>query len=64
MVHGQSTEQCEEVLAAISRATGCTEYISLYSTHEYKKTRLHFYTDAYEQWEMKYLPQGEVARAT
>ena len=40
MVHGTSVEQCEEILAAISRTTGVTEYISLYSTREYKKTRL------------------------
>jgi len=64
MVHGQSTEQCEEVLAAISKATGVTEYISLYSTREYKKTRLLFYTDAFAKWEAKYLPQAETVPAT
>lgn len=64
MVHGQSNEQCEEILAAISKATGVTEYISLYSTREYKKTRLLFYTDAYAKWEMKYLPQPEIVPAT
>jgi DNA-binding Lrp family transcriptional regulator len=64
MVHGQSQEQCEEVLAAISRATGVTEYISLYSTREYKKTRTKFYTPAYEEWEAKYLPQPESVPAT
>jgi len=47
MVHGQSTEQCEDILRAISRTTGVTEYISLYSTREYKKVRLLFYTDAF-----------------
>lgn len=64
MVHGQSMEQCEEVLSAISRATGVTEYISLYSTREYKKTRLLFYTDAYQKWEAKYMPQVETVPAT
>ncbi len=64
MVHGQSTEQCEEILTAISRTTGVSEYISLYSTREYKKTRLHFYTDAYERWEAQYMPQPEVVPAT
>jgi siroheme decarboxylase len=64
MVHGQSVEQCEEILGAISRATGVTEYISLYSTREYKKTRLLFYTDAYQKWEAKYLPQPETVPAT
>ncbi|MCC7367818.1 MAG: AsnC family transcriptional regulator [Chloroflexi bacterium] len=64
MVHGQSNEQCEEVLAAISRATGMTNYISLYSTREYKKTRTRFYTPAYEEWEAKHMPQPEVVPAT
>ena len=64
MVHGQSNEQCEEVLAAISRKTGMTEYISLYSTREYKKTRTKFYTPAYEEWEARYMPQTETVPAT
>ena len=64
MVHGQSVEQCEEILTAISRKTGVTEYISLYSTREYKKTRTKFYTSAYEEWEAKYMPQAEVISAT
>jgi len=64
MVHGQSTEQCEEILSAISRKTGVSEYISLYSTREYKKTRTKFYTPAYEEWEAKYMPQPETVPAT
>src|SRR5688500_14731756 len=64
MVHGTSVEQCEEILTAISRKTGVTEYISLYSTREYKKTRLLFYTDAYQKWEAKWMPQAETVPAT
>jgi siroheme decarboxylase len=64
MVHGTSVEQCEEILTAISKTTGVTEYISLYSTREYKKTRTKFYTPAYEEWEAKYLPQVEAVSAT
>ena len=66
MVHGQSVEQCEEILSAISRATGVTNYISLYSTREYKKIRTTFYTPAYEEWEAKYMPmpQPETVSAT
>ena len=61
MVHGRSVEECEDVFRAISRATGVTNYISLYSTREYKKTRLLFYTDAYQQWEAKYMPDKVAA---
>jgi hypothetical protein len=57
-------EQCEEILAAISKATGVTEYISLYSTREYKKTRTKFYTSAYEEWEAQHMPQREAVPAS
>ncbi len=62
MVHGRSPEDCEAVFRAISAATGVTEYISLYSTREYKKTRLRFYTPEYEEWEAKHMPAGVVTR--
>jgi len=64
MVHGRSAEECEDVLAAIAEKTGVTEYISLYSTREYKKTRLRFYTAEYAEWEAKHLPQPEPVPAT
>ncbi len=55
MVHGHTPEECERILAAISQATGVTDYISLYSTREYKKVRLRFYTDEYAEWERENL---------
>jgi DNA-binding Lrp family transcriptional regulator len=64
MVHGTSVEQCEEILSAISRTTGVTEYISLYSTREYKKIRLRFYTNDFAEWEAKWMPQTETVPAT
>jgi DNA-binding Lrp family transcriptional regulator len=64
MVHGQSVEQCEEILSAISEKTGVTEYISLYSTREYKKVRLRFYTSAFAEWEAKYLPEVQPIAAS
>src|SRR3954464_1782062 len=44
MVHGRSVEECENVLAAMSEETGLTDYTSLYSTREYKKTRVRYFT--------------------
>jgi DNA-binding Lrp family transcriptional regulator len=55
MVHGNSDEQCEQILAAISQATGITDYRSLYSTREYKKTRVRYFTPEMAEWEAKYL---------
>lgn len=51
MVHGQSREQCERVLAEISRHTGLTEYAALYSSHEYKKVRVKYFMGDIEAWE-------------
>jgi DNA-binding Lrp family transcriptional regulator len=63
MVHGNSDEQCEEILAAISQATGITDYRSLYSTREYKKTRVRYFTPEMAEWEGRYLgePVGAAA---
>ncbi len=55
MIHGRSDEECTAILRAISEATGITEYRALYSTREYKKTRVRYFTDDYAKWEAKYL---------
>lgn len=51
MVHGRSDEECEDILAAIKDGTGITNYTSLYSTREYKKTRVRYFTPEMEEWE-------------
>ena len=43
MIHATSQEQCEEVAREISEATNITEYKLLYSTREYKKTRVKYF---------------------
>lgn len=51
MVHGRSTQQCEQTLAAISAMTGVRQYVALYSTQEYKKVRVKYFTGLIESWE-------------
>ena len=53
MVHGRSTEECEQILKAIQEKTGVQEYRTLYSTREYKKIRLRYFTQDMEAWESK-----------
>jgi DNA-binding Lrp family transcriptional regulator len=43
MIHATSEQQCEEVAADISEATGISDYKLLYSTREYKKTRVKYF---------------------
>ena len=52
MVHATSAEGCEEVEREISQATGITENQLLYSTREYKKTRVRYFVEDYQEfWE-------------
>jgi DNA-binding Lrp family transcriptional regulator len=51
MVHGQDAPDCQVVIDAIARATGIREYALLYSTKEYKKVRLRYFTPELESWE-------------
>jgi DNA-binding Lrp family transcriptional regulator len=51
MVHGRTPAECEAVLARISRQTGVTDYRALYSTQEWKKTRVVYFDGAIEAWE-------------
>ena len=55
MVHGRSLEECEGILQAIEEETGVHERITLYSTKEYKKTRLQYFTPEMDEWEEKAL---------
>ena len=43
MIHATSKEGCEEIAGEISQATGITDYLVLYSTREYKKTRVRYF---------------------
>ena len=43
MIHATSRDKCHEVAQDISQATGITDYQLLYSTREYKKTRVRYF---------------------
>ena len=43
MIHATSKDGCEEVVREISEATSITDYLLLYSTREYKKTRVRYF---------------------
>jgi DNA-binding Lrp family transcriptional regulator len=56
MTHGRDKAECEAVLQAISNETGLTDYSVLYSTREYKKTRLSYFTPELAAWEDAHAP--------
>lgn len=51
MIHGRKVGDCEKVVEAIREATGIEDYAVLYSTKEYKKTRVRYFTRELEEWE-------------
>jgi DNA-binding Lrp family transcriptional regulator len=53
MVHGQQATDCQAVIDAIAAATEIREYGLLYSTKEYKKVRLQYFTRDLDEWEAR-----------
>jgi DNA-binding Lrp family transcriptional regulator len=51
MAHGRSKEECDAVLDAIAADTGVDERATLYSSTEFKKVRLLYFTDEFRDWE-------------
>ena len=51
MVHATSQDGCEEIGDEISQATGITDRMMLYSSREYKKTRVRYFVDEYAQYQ-------------
>ncbi|HXP99370.1 MAG TPA: Lrp/AsnC family transcriptional regulator [Solirubrobacteraceae bacterium] len=54
MAHGRSKEECDAVLDAIAQMTGIEERATLYSSTEYKKIRLLYFTDEFKAWEREH----------
>jgi siroheme decarboxylase len=53
MAHGRSKEECDAILDSIAAECGMgpEDRATLYSSTEYKKIRLHYFTDDYRRWE-------------
>jgi siroheme decarboxylase len=51
MAHGRSKDECDAVLDSIAAATGVSERATLYSSTEFKKVRMLYFTDAFRRWE-------------
>ncbi len=53
MAHGRSKEECDAVLDSIAEECGLAgpDRATLYSSTEYKKVRLHYFTEDYARWD-------------
>jgi DNA-binding Lrp family transcriptional regulator len=51
MAHGRSKAECDAILDSIAAQTGIDERATLYSSTEFKKVRLLYFTDDHKRWE-------------
>tara|TARA_B110000438_G_C15747390_1_gene621375 strand:- start:34 stop:1104 length:1071 start_codon:yes stop_codon:yes gene_type:complete len=58
MVHGRSSKDCESIIKSLSDMSGITDYDSLYSSKEYKKTRLKYFSTEQESWENAHMKEN------
>ena len=54
MAHGRSKGECDAILDSIADDTGIEERRTLYSSTEFKKIRLLYFTDEHREWEAKH----------
>jgi DNA-binding Lrp family transcriptional regulator len=54
MAHGRSKQECDAILDSIAADTGIEERATLYSSTEFKKIRLLYFTDDYRAWEREH----------
>ena len=55
MAHGRSKEECDAILDAINDdIEGIEGRSTLYSSTEFKKIRLLYFTDAHQRWEAEH----------
>ncbi len=57
MAHGRSKEECDAILQSIAdeHALHGDDRATLYSSTEFKKIRLHYFTDEYADWEAEHM---------
>ncbi|HWF33874.1 MAG TPA: Lrp/AsnC family transcriptional regulator, partial [Solirubrobacteraceae bacterium] len=54
MAHGRSKDECDAILDSIAASTGIEDRATLYSSTEFKKIRLLYFTDDYRAWEREH----------
>jgi DNA-binding Lrp family transcriptional regulator len=55
MIHARKKGDCEAFVEQLSEQHGLTDVEILYSTTEFKKIRLEYFTPAYDEWERAHL---------
>jgi DNA-binding Lrp family transcriptional regulator len=59
MIHARKKGECEDFVTELSRRHGLDDYAVLYSTTEYKKVRLSYFSDEFAAWERAHVRAPE-----
>jgi hypothetical protein len=54
MAHGRTKEECDAILDAIAREFAISDRATLYSSTEFKKIRMLYFTDDFKRWEAEH----------
>jgi DNA-binding Lrp family transcriptional regulator len=58
MIHARKKGECEDFVEQLSEQHRLKDFAVLYSTTEFKKIRLEYFTPAYEVWEREHIGRG------
>ena len=54
MVHGKTKEETNGIIEEMAKEIPTNNYMPLYSSREFKKVRIEYFTPAFREWEEKY----------
>ncbi len=54
MVHGKTTQETNAIIEEMAQEIDAHDYRPLYSSREFKKVRIEYFTPAFEEWERRY----------
>ncbi|MEZ0322839.1 MAG: Lrp/AsnC family transcriptional regulator [Hydrogenothermaceae bacterium] len=55
MIHGKTEGEVELIIDSISKEVGIKDYKKLYSTKEFKKSRIKYFSDEFYTWEKNFI---------
>jgi len=54
MVHGKTKEETDSIIAEMAKEIESKSHMPLYSSREFKKVRIEYFTKDMDEWEEKY----------
>ena len=61
MIHGKTPEDTQSVIDSIAKTIDYKSNMALYSSREFKKTRIEYFSDKFDEWEEKHSVKKGIA---